>query len=140
MLYAKRIHGLARVAALAALLSSLSGCAALAVTAAGIGGATGVSHVLGGYTYRTFSEPLPRVKGAAMTALNRMDIKAGPASKVQGGEVIHAEASGREIEIELEKLSPNTTRMRAVAKTGLLYDSATATEIILQTENILGRS
>ena len=140
MLYAGRIHWLARAAVLAAALSSLGGCAALAVTAAGIGGATGVSHVMGGITYRTFSEPLPKVKGAAMTALNRMDIKAGPASKVQGGEVIRAEASGREIEIELEKLSPNTTRMRAVAKNGLLYDSATATEIILQTENVLGRS
>jgi hypothetical protein len=140
MLYAGRIKWPARAALLAALLPGLGGCAALAVTAAGIGGATGVSHVLGGITYRTFSEPLPRVKGATLTALNRMDIKVDGASRVEGGELIRAGASGREIEIELEKLSPNTTRMRAVAKKGLLYDSATATEIILQTENALGRS
>ncbi|HEX6827955.1 MAG TPA: DUF3568 family protein [Burkholderiales bacterium] len=140
MICTGRTKWVLRAAGLAALLSSLSGCAAVAVTAAGIGGATGVSHVLGGITYRTFSEPLPKVKGAAMTALNRMDIKVGGASKSDGGETITAHASGRDIEIELEKLSPNTTRMRAVAKNGLLYDSATATEIIIQTENVLGRS
>jgi hypothetical protein len=140
MLYAARIKWVFRAAALGALLSSLSGCAALAVTAAGIGGATGVSHVLSGITYRTFSEPLPKVKSAAVTALSRMEIKVGGASKIEGGEMIRAHASGRQIEIELERLSPNTTRMRAVAKNGLLYDSATATEIIIQTENALGRS
>lgn len=140
MLNKGRSNWILRIAALAALLSSLSGCAALAVTAAGIGGATGVSHVLGGITYRTFSEPLPKVKGAAMTALTRMDIKVGGASRVESGEMIRAQANGREIEIELERLSANTTRMRAVAKNGLLYDSATATEIILQTETVLGRS
>lgn len=138
--YRGRIKWVLRAAVLGAVLSSLGGCAGLALTAAGIGGATGVSHVLGGITYRTFSEPLPKVKGAAMTALTRMDIRVGGASKVEGGEMIRAEASGREIEIELEKLSPNTTRMRAVAKKGLIYDSATATEIIIQTENVLGRS
>jgi hypothetical protein len=140
MLIKERFNRVLQFVVLGAALSSLGGCAALAVTAAGIGGATGVSHVLGGITYRTFSEPLPKVKGAAMTALNRMDIKVGGASKVEGGEMITAQASGREIEIELERLSANTTRMRAVAKNGLVYDSATATEIIIQTENVLGRS
>jgi hypothetical protein len=140
VLIKERMKQALQVTVLGAALSSLGGCAALAVTAAGIGGATGVSHVLSGVTYRTFSEPLPKVKGAAMTALNRMDIKVGGASKVEGGEVITAQASGREIEIEFERLSTNTTRMRAVAKNGLIYDSATATEIIIQTENALGRS
>lgn len=40
--------------------------------------------------------------------------------------------------MELEAISPNITRMRTVAKKGpLFYDSATATEIILQTEKAL---
>ncbi|HSD60041.1 MAG TPA: hypothetical protein VLC55_04235 [Burkholderiales bacterium] len=140
MLYSRKLDWAGRAAGLAALIAVLGGCAPLALTAAGIGGSTGVSHVLGGMTYRTFTEPLPKVKGATITALSRMEIKAGPASKIEGGEMIKAEASGREIEIEFEQLSPKTTRMRAVAKKGLLYDSATATEIIIQTENILGQS
>ncbi len=127
-------------AALVALVAISGGCAPLAITAAGIGGSTAVSHVLGGMTYRTFSEPLPKVKGATMTALNRMQIKVEGAQKSGTGEVIKAEASGREIEIELESLTPNTTRMRAVAKNGMVYDSATATEIIIQTETVLVRS
>lgn len=140
MLHARGIAWFGRAAGLAALVTVLGGCVPMAITAAGIGGSTGVSHVLGGMTYRTFNEPLPKVKGAAIAALNRMEIKVGGASRIQGGEMIKAEASGREIEIELEQLSPKTTRMRAVAKNGLLYDSATATEIIIQTENVLGRS
>ena len=43
---------------------------------------------------------------------------------------------------ELEALTPNTTRMLVVAKKdgGVLRDSATATEIILQTEKIVGQT
>jgi hypothetical protein len=55
-------------------------------------------------------------------------------------ELITAKAADREIEIELEALTPNTTRMLVVAKkeSGILRDSATATEIILQTEKMVG--
>ena len=118
----------------------LAGCESLAVTAAGIGGSTGVSHALGGITYRTFTAPLPKVKSATMAALNRMQIKVESATKAEGSEVIMAKGTERDIEIELESLSPTTTRMRTVAKKGLLYDSATATEIILHTERILGNA
>lgn len=58
--------------------------------------------------------------------------------KVPGGELIQANTPDRQIEVELERISSNTTRMRTVAKNGpLFYDSATATEIILQTERML---
>lgn len=54
-------------------------------------------------------------------------------------EIIHARAAGRDIEIQLDPISSNTTRMRVTAKSdGLFYDSATATEIILQTERAMG--
>ncbi len=39
--------------------------------------------------------------------------------------------------IVVEPLSPKATRMRSTAKTGILMDQATATEIILQTEQAL---
>jgi hypothetical protein len=129
-----------RGAAVAALAVVLAGCEPLALTAVGVGASTGVSHALGGITYRTFTVPLPKVKSATMTALGRMQIKVDGASKIDNGELIRAKAADRDIEIELEALSPTTTRMRTVAKKGLLYDSATSTEIILQTERILGNA
>lgn len=73
-----------------------------------------------------------------MTALDKMGIRVLSTSKVEGTEVIKASAKEREIEVALEPLTPSTTRIRTVAKNGLFYDSATATEIILQTEKILG--
>jgi len=120
---------------------ALTGCLPLAMTAGGVGAAAGVTHTMGGITYRTFTAPLPKVKSATLTALNRMSINSVKASPAEnGGEKLVATASGREIEIQLERLSPNTTRMRAVAREGLFYDSATATEIVLQTEKALGNS
>jgi hypothetical protein len=118
----------------------LVGCVPLGVTAAGVGASAGITHTMGGITYRTFSVPMPEVKNATMTALNRMGIKVASSAKEEGNQVIKANAGGRDIEIELEPLSPHTTRMRTTARNGLLYDSATATEIILQTEKALGKS
>jgi hypothetical protein len=126
------------ITALAATLP-LGACAPLAITAAGVGGATAVNHTLTGITYRTFSAPLPRVKAASLSALNRMGMQRSGGQKTEQGETILAKATERDIEIQLESLSPNATRMRVIAKNGgLFYDSATATEIITQTEKALG--
>ena len=116
----------------------LNGCVALGATAVGVGASTGVTHTLAGITYRTFTVPLPRVKSATVSALQHMGIKVASSSKADGIDMIKANLTNREIEIELEPLTPNTTRMRVVARNGLLYDSATATEIVLQTERALG--
>jgi len=116
---------------------TLAGCEAMALTALGIGASTGVSHSLSGITYRTFSEPIPRVRGASLKALQRMQIKVASTGKIDNGESIKANATDREINIELEALSPNTTRMRVTASSGFFRDSATATEIIIQTERYL---
>ena len=124
---------------LAVAAAMLNACAPLAITAAGIGGSTAVNHTLGGITYRTFTAPLPRVRSASLTALKQMGMQREGGQKTQNGETILAKATGREIEIELESLSANATRMRVIARNGgLFYDSATATEIVLQTEKALG--
>ena len=129
------------VAVAAAVLGQLHGCAPLSLTAFGVGASTGISHTLTGITYRTFTVPMPKVKGATMTALNKMGIKVVSTSRVEGTEVIKASATDREIEVELEPLTSSATRMRTVAKKGgLFYDSATSTEIILQTEHVLNNS
>ena len=120
------------------ICAQLFGCAPLALTALGVGASSGVSHTLSGITYRTFTEPMSRVKTASLKALSRMQINVSSADKIEGGEEIKAFSGDREINIELETISPSTTRMRVTAKKNIfLYDSATSTEIILQTEKYL---
>lgn len=119
---------------------NLGGCAAVALTALGVGMATGVSHTLSGMVYKTFTTPQAQVEKATYGALNRMQVKVVNAKRDGSNKMILAKAGDREIEIELEALTPNTTRMAVTAKKdgGILRDGATATEVILQTEKIVG--
>ena len=128
------------VLALGALV--LPGCVAVGLTALGVGMATGVSHTLSGMVYKTFTTPQSHVKKATMTAFNRMQIKVVESKRKGSTETIVAKAGDRDIEVELEALTPNTTRMLVTAKKdgGILRDGATATEVILQTEKIVGPS
>jgi uncharacterized protein DUF3568 len=116
---------------------TLSGCEPVSLTALGVGAAYGVQHTLSGISYRTFSAPLPQVRSAVMSALRHMDIKVGGKEKTETGERFIARATDREIEVELEAITPKTTRMRSTARSGFVRDAATATEIILQTERLL---
>jgi len=118
----------------------LCGCAAVALTALGVGMATGVSHTLSGMVYKTFTTPQAQVEKATYGALSRMQVKVTNAKRDGSSKTILARAGDRDIEIELEALTPNTTRMAVTAKKdgGILRDGATATEVILQTEKIVG--
>lgn len=129
-----------RLAAVLAAAALLPGCAPVAITALGVGMATGVSHTLGGIVYKTFTASQADVRRATMTALNRMQIKVQKSRREGSSEVITAKAGDRDVEIELEALTPNTTRMLVTARkdAGILRDGATATEIILQTERVVG--
>lgn len=115
-----------------------SGCDPISLTAFGVGSAAGVQHTLGGYSYRTFTASLPEVRGATISALKRMGIKDSARSKTAEGEVITAKAGDREIGIELDAITPKMTRMRTTVRNGPFMDSATGTELIFQTERILG--
>ena len=130
------------VSTAAMLTVSLAGCDPISLTVLGVGGAAGMSHQMGGVAYRTFTEPLPKVRRATLGALQRMAIKVADTSKTESGEMIKATAANRDIEIEFESLTPSTTRMRAVARKdgGVFVDAATAFEIITQTERILERT
>ncbi len=123
------------VAALITLL--VSGCDPVSLTAFGVGSAAGVQHTLGGISYRTFTASLLEVRIATLSALNRMGIKDTARSKTAEGEVITAKAGDRDIEIELDAITPKTTRMRTTVRNGLFMDSATGNELIFQTERIL---
>ena len=136
--YARRTATLQWRLPLVFVVVGLTGCDPISLTAMGVGAAAGVQHTLTGIAYRTFSVPLPKVRAAVMTAFDRMGIKAGAKEKIENGERFTAHASDRDIEVELEAITPKTTRMRSTAKNGLFRDAATATEIILQTEKVLG--
>jgi hypothetical protein len=124
----------------AATIALLPGCAAVALTAGGVGLSTGVSHTLGGIVYKTFTAPEPKVRRSTMTALKRMQIDVVESTRDGNKELIKAKAADRQIEIEIESLTPKTTRMTVTAtkENSLVRDSATATEIILQTEKLVG--
>lgn len=130
----------AMVAVLALGALSLEGCVAVGLTALGVGMATGVSHTLSGMVYKTFTSPQRNVKQATYSAFNRMQIKVVSAKHNGTTETIAAKAGDRDIEVELESLTPATTRMLVTAKKdgGILRDGATATEVILQTEKFVG--
>jgi len=117
-----------------------SGCVALGMTAAGVGMAAGVSHTLGGIVYKTFAAPQSKVQNATIAALRKMQIKVTERKRDENKALITARAADRDIDIEIEALTPNATRITVVAKKdgGLIRDSATATEIILQTEKYVG--
>ena len=119
---------------------SLSGCVAVGLTALGVGMATGVSHQLGGMVYKTFTTSQSQVKRATYGAFRHMQVKVVKSEKKGSTETILAKAGDRDIEVELESLTPNTTRMMVTAKKdgGILRDGATATEVILQTEKLVG--
>jgi hypothetical protein len=118
----------------------LAGCETLSLTVLGIGGSAAVNHRLASTPSRTFTVPLLNVKIASLGALKRMGVEAEEVRQVENGEVITARLGKREIEVELEVLTAQATRMRVVARNGGLfsYDGATATEIIVQTEKSLG--
>jgi hypothetical protein len=127
-------------AAMILLAASTSACDPLTLTAASIGGSMAISHTLGGIIYKTFTAPLKAVEQGSVVAMQDMGVKVVSRSTTKVGErVINATARDREIEVLLEPLTPRTTRMRVIANNGLLKDSATAQEIMLQTERVLSR-
>lgn len=93
---------------------------------------------MNGASYRTFTAPMPMVRVAAVQALGRMGIHVDNTGKQNEGGLIKASATDRNIEIELEAVSANATRMRSVTKRGIFsYDTATSDEILQQTEKLL---
>jgi len=128
-----------------AVMTQLSACAApagLAVFSAGSGVAMGTSvdYTLNGITYKTFVTPMPTVRQATLSSLNRMGMKVVGDKKSDGGWMITATAKDREIDINLESLTSRTTRMRVVAGSSAIFkDRATEAAIIDQTADVLDR-
>lgn len=119
------------------IIFSLTGC----LPVASMGGSAAISQASAGIVYKTFTAPPPEVRAAIIRALARMHIKLVSDKMIDDGNIrqVTAESSKRLIDIQLEQISANTTRMRVTAKSSFfLYDSATAEEIIAQTKKYLG--
>jgi hypothetical protein len=107
----------------------------LAAAVLGAGTSTALGHSLNGTAYRTFTAPLREVRKAMLEALATMGMRVEYTETLEGGELIVASAEKRAIYIDLEPLTSRATRVQVAAKNGgLLHDSATATEIVLQAE------
>lgn len=126
------------------LLAAVSGwgCAAIGLTVfsigAGVGTGTGVSYTLDSIAYKTFSVSEGKLRSATVKTLNRMAIDVKENKANGANRKILAVAGDRSIDIELERLTAKTSRMRVTAKQGMFFrDRATATEIIAQTERTL---
>ena len=119
-------------------LLALAGCEPLAVSILGAGAGTALRYGFDGVAYRTFTAPAPDVRQASLAALEQMGIGFESTGKFEGGEVLYARSATRAIEIEVEPISARATRVRIAAKNGgLFYDSATASEIVAQTDRLL---
>ncbi len=122
-------------------MTTLAGCVPAITTAAGVGGSAAITHTLNGTTYRTFTAPATKVRLATINALDRMKIKVISDSMQDKSSIrlVTAKTSERNIEIQIEPISANTTRMKVTAKSSAFsYDSATAEEILMQTKKSLG--
>jgi len=121
-----------------------AGCAAsalqpVAVALAGAGASTAVTYSFNGGVSRTFTAPLAEVKAASLDTLSLMGIRVDGFETTTQGETISGSAIQRSVSVDLEPISSRATRMRVVARnSGIFFDSATATEIVLQTEKALG--
>jgi len=131
------VRGL-RAILLSICLAGLSGCQPLALSVLGAAGGEALRYSYTGATYRTFTASAAEVKHASLEALERMGIAFESFDRFDYGELIYARAENRAIEIEIEAISARATRMRIAAKNGgFLYDNATASEIVAQTERSL---
>jgi len=118
------------------------GCAgvglALFGVGAGVSGGTGVSYTLDSIAYKTFAASDADLRAATIQTFKRMAIEVTETQKTETGTDITATAGDRTVEVEIDRITPKTSRMRVVVKKGwFLRDRATAGEIIVQTADTL---
>ena len=127
---------------LAFAIVGLGGCAGAGLTlfgvGAGVSSGTGVNYTLDSIAYKTFVSPEPELRAATLRTLRRMDMNITGNEATESGRKITAVAGDRTVDIELDRITSKTSRMRVnVAKDWLFRDRATAGEIIVQTEKTL---
>jgi hypothetical protein len=112
---------IALILALSLVLSLVSGCTSFAPGFPG----SGLS--------RTFEAPMARVKPAFVSTLSQMGMPISAIELRGKVEVVKARRGDKSAEVELERMSAGSTRVRVKGS-----DDATASEIMRETEKRLG--
>lgn len=99
----------------------------------------GSVRLLNGKAYRVCAGSATTVKVATVKALNRMRIKVASIAKDAGQDVIFAMSGERHVEVRVEALNPQSSRMRITARQGEQDDVLTAAEVIAHTERLLAQ-
>ena len=117
---------------------ALQGCALGLVAAGAGGGAVGAQYLQP--SDRTFTAPLEQVREAASRTLKHMDMTVTDDSPTADGRALQAHAGDRQVEVELENVTYNTTRMSVsvTQSNGIEKDHATEQELLQQTGKLLG--
>jgi hypothetical protein len=121
----------------------LEGCAAvgLAVVGAGVGvgAGAGIEHTMNGIVYKTFDASENEVRFATLKTLDHLGMPVTVDEQSEQGWKLSATATERTIDIDLQKITEQATRMRVVANDGQFFfkDASTATEIITKTAKTL---
>ena len=116
----------------------LAACEPAAIAILGAGASTALRYNIDGVAARTFTAPADVVKGASLAALERMGLTVDGTDALDTSELIRARSANRDIEIEVEPITKQATRVRIIARGGTwFYDNATAIELVQQTEKIL---
>jgi len=118
------------------------GCAGIGLAlfgvGAGVSGGTGVSYTLDSIAYKTFATSETELRAATLQTFKRMAIDVTETQKTESGTDIKATAGDRTVEVEIDRITPRTSRLRVVVKKNwLLRDRSTAGEIIAQTADTL---
>lgn len=128
-------HKITHLFAYACLLL-LSGCASILIA----GASGGVAYSLTNIAYKTIPCPIEQVEFANRLALMKMGIKYVEAVKTENRSRIFAETSELKITIDLNKITPKSTKISVDAKKNvLLKDKSTAEAIIDETEAMLAK-
>ena len=123
-----------KAALLISWLLLLAGCTSVLIT----GASGGVAYTITNVAYKTVVSPIDRVEYANRLALMKMKIRYIERREMGNGVQIVAETRELNIYIDLEKITPKTTKIGVNAERNiLLKDKATAVAIIEQTEAML---
>ncbi|MGE5300824.1 MAG: DUF3568 family protein [Acidobacteriota bacterium] len=115
-------------------LMLLSGCTSVLIT----GASAGVAYTVTNVAYKTIVSPIDQVEFANRLALMKMRIKYLERIDTEDGVMIVAETSELDIYINLEKITPKTTKISVDAEKNIVVkDKATAVAIIEETEAML---
>ena len=122
------------------VIITVSGCASLAMTAGGVVASAGVEHSLSGIAQKTFTASIDDVHSATLRGLEHMNIAVTDMNETKPGWKIKGTTDTRNIDVELEKITSNATRMQVIVTKHddiFFKDSSTATEIIVQTAHLM---